>query len=154
MEPNSFNLKMSCLHIQMRPNWVKYVDRKMYVDLLGNNIINTCQKVRVMPHQKPTKNIGSPQVWACVFFNENKTKPLPPSQRYPTYCMGHRNSSIQDSIRSLLKHCGAGKLLGVQRKSFNVPEGNRKDLKRFFPLYSISMSDLQFTTLCSTQKLN
>lgn len=66
------------------------------------------------------------------FFNENKTKPCPPSQRFPTYCTGNGNSSrIQDSIRSLLKHCGAGKLLGVQHKSFNAPEGNKKDLKRF-----------------------
>lgn len=49
--------------------WVKYAERKMYAHLIGNNIINMYQKVYIMPHQKPTKNIGSPQELACVVFS-------------------------------------------------------------------------------------
>lgn len=52
------------------PGWVVYVDRKMHVHLLGNNLINMYLVVYIMLHQKPSKGTthGSPHILACEFF--------------------------------------------------------------------------------------
>jgi hypothetical protein len=67
-----------------------------------------------------TKTFRSPKISVHELFKGNETKPYSTSERLPTYCTSNNNRT--GSIRSLLKLCEVGKLLGVQHKSFNTPK--------------------------------